>query len=130
MMRWLALLFLAFFVWVVASADSGRLPALLQALYAFPLGDKLGHVVLLALLTLAVNTLLGRRRLGPVLLGSALVALAITVEEVSQRRFTLHRTFDLFDLLASYGGIALAEWLLHWRAARPLTAPAGEAAGE
>lgn len=126
MMRWLALLFLAFFVWVVASADSGRLPALLQALYAFPLGDKLGHVALLALLTLAVNTLLGRRRLGPLLLGSVLVALAITAEELSQRLFTLHRTFDLFDLLASYVGIALADGLLRWWAARHPTAPAGE----
>lgn len=78
----------------------------LGSLSAVPmgLGDKLGHAVLFGTLALLAN-LATRKRFSRT--ATALVALAATIDEFSQQ-FLAHRSYDLFDLLASLIGIAAA----------------------
>ncbi len=46
-MKWLALGFFVFLAIIVTLADQGQLPALLQVYKIIPLGDKLGHFLLM-----------------------------------------------------------------------------------
>jgi VanZ family protein len=89
------------------------MPGLLKAVYDFPGGDKVGHVVIygaLAFVLAAAFTQpirIGRKTL-PL---SVLVLIAVTVaEEFSQSRFSA-RTFDLLDLACSLAGIALGAFV-------------------
>lgn len=109
------------FAAIVVAADRRALPTAIQRLYAWPGGDKVGHVVLLAGLGFVCELALrGRRvRLGawtPSLAG-VLVAVGITLEEASQALFP-GRTLSVADLACSYLGIYLGV-----RAAAALTAP-------
>ena len=114
--RWawpLAGIALAALAAVVALADLGRLPGALQAVYAFPGGDKAGHVFVAALVALPLSlalrgqtVYLGRCSLP---LAALLAGALLTMEELSQVGHAL-RTFSLFDLAASYLGICLATW--------------------
>lgn len=107
-MTWLAAAFAVFFCCIVLLADVGHLPASVQALYAFPGGDKVGHFLLMGSLSFFVNggiaERLTKRGLPGNILATALVALFVTVEELSQIIFA-SRTFSLEDLAASYLGI-------------------------
>jgi hypothetical protein len=98
------------FATIVAAADRGALPPIIKRLYAWPGGDKVGHVALLAGLTFLVDLVLrGRQvRLGAVApqLGSLLVAVGITAEEASQAFFP-GRTLSAADLACSYLGVYL-----------------------
>ena len=94
---------------IVVAADRRALPELLQRVYAFPGGDKLGHVVLFG--GLAFVAALGFPRATPVAgvrlpLSALIVAVVVTVEEATQAWFP-GRTSSLLDLLASYVGIAI-----------------------
>lgn len=110
-----ALAFLAFFGFVILSADTRTMPAAIHRLYAFPGGDKVGHLVLMGVLALALNLALSTRRVGiasrKILLGSLLALLLVTVEELSQA-FSRTRTFSLLDLGFSYLGILCASLLI------------------
>jgi VanZ family protein len=57
-----------------------------------------------------LNVALSARRAGPVLLGSLLVLVIFTAEEISQL-FIRGRHFDWSDLAADVLGIAVADWL-------------------
>jgi polysaccharide biosynthesis protein VpsQ len=98
---------------IVLAADRGTLPVGLRRLYDWPGGDKVGHVVLLAMVTFAVALALRGRtwRIGrwslPV--ASVVVAVGITLEEASQAWFP-GRTLSLADLACSYIGIAIGSW--------------------
>lgn len=112
--RWLAAAVVVGMLWIFFAADRSALPVIITLLYAFPFGDKVGHFVLMGLLAVAVNLLVPVRpvRLGisrwTVLLGTLLVALGITLEELSQLLFRA-RTFSLVDLAFSYAGIFVAD---------------------
>jgi hypothetical protein len=89
-----------------------------RPLFAFvremPFGDKLGHLLLMGVLSLVVNLSLSCRTFevaGGVRLlkGSALVLLVVTLEEFSQL-FLRTRSFDAFDLLFDYLGIFAFGW--------------------
>ena len=73
-------------------------------------GDKLGHFLLMGLFSYLVNVSLRSRiltlRSQPLLLGSVIVYLAVTLEEFSQICLR-HRSFDLLDLFCDYAGIWL-----------------------
>ncbi len=101
---------LAAFAAIVVAADRGALPGAIQRLYAWPGGDKVGHVVLLAVLGVACDLALRGRvvRLGPWTpsLAGVLVAAAITLEEASQAFFP-GRTLSVADLACSYLGVYL-----------------------
>jgi hypothetical protein len=77
-----------------------------------PCGDKLGHLGLVATLTLLLNLALrGRRapgRLSGILLGSLLVAIFMSLEECSQAVFP-SRSLDLFDGLANLAGVVVGD---------------------
>lgn len=105
----IALTFVLAFICLVISADTGRMPGSLKAVYDFPGGDKVGHVVIYGALAFvltagfAQSIRIGRKTL-PL---AVLVLIAVTVaEEFSQSLFSA-RTFDLLDLACSLAGIAV-----------------------
>lgn len=90
----------------VASKSNTRY--LLNFVGSIPYGDKLGHFFLMGFLSFLVNFLLQIKtieiRKRRFLLGSIIVFLIITVEELSQI-FVSGRTFDFSDLIANWLGI-------------------------
>jgi hypothetical protein len=104
----LGALFLAFFLYVIYTANHGTVPLFIRRLYMFPGGDKMGHFVLLGIASFFANQVLYPRHFlvfGKVFfVGSLIVLIAITAEEISQM-FLANRTFDLIDLSCSYLGI-------------------------
>ena len=81
---------------------------LFSIIRSVPGGDKSGHFLLMGLLSFLLNTSLRCRELDVrtrrVLLGSVIVSIAVTLEEVSQL-FMHYRSFDWVDLLFDYLGI-------------------------
>ncbi len=76
--------------------------------------DKVGHFLLLGILTYLVNRSLirGTWRFGSwnIPRGSVLIALVFTLEEFSQA-FIHTRSFSLLDLAANYLGVAVFTWV-------------------
>lgn len=106
----------------IGYANSGFGSAFLLWLHQIPWGDKLGHFLLVGSLAFFLNHALRQRRVGilnwRVLLGGALVAVAITLEEISQI-WIPHRQFDFGDLAANYAGIAFAGLIAVWPRLKP-----------
>lgn len=101
-------IFIALLAAIVIGADSGTLPGFIHSLYSFPGGDKAGHFLLMGALSWLINLSLGARSARllsrDILLGTAVVFVAVTLEEVSQLWFKA-RTFSLLDLGSDYAGI-------------------------
>jgi hypothetical protein len=101
-------IFIGLLAAIVIGADKGALPGFVRSLYAFPGGDKVGHFLLMGALSWLINLSLEARpaRLlsRDILLGTAVVFIVVTLEEVSQLWFRT-RTFSLLDLCFSYAGI-------------------------
>lgn len=112
-MKWLTLAYATTLVVLIAVANRGALPT--SWLAAVPLSDKIGHFVLMGLLSYLTNAALGGRRLRwrrlSVLQGSALVAALVLTEEISQL-WIPHRAFELADLAADLAGISTADLLI------------------
>jgi VanZ family protein len=112
--RWIPFLaMLAVVVATIVAADFGALGFAYAWMSRHPGSDKAGHFLLLGALAFTLNLALGCRRLRQfprLQIGGLLVALAITVEEISQVWIPT-RTFDLLDLAANYAGILCADWL-------------------
>ncbi|NDJ78220.1 MAG: trypsin [Chloroflexi bacterium] len=121
MMKWLAFGFFVFIVLVVIVADLGWGVILFTFLDWVPGGDKTGHFLLMGMLSLLVNISLGAARVErspvPVLRGSLLVTVLVTLEEFSQL-WLAARGFSLLDLAADYAGILVGGWLAVWLVAR------------
>ena len=114
-MKYLAIVFTAFIMYVIVLADRNAIPPFIRALYDFPYGDKVGHFILFGLLnfflTLTFLRALPNRTSSRVALSVGLIlAAAITAEEFSQQYFSA-RTFDLIDLSASYLGLLIGGWM-------------------
>jgi VanZ family protein len=109
-MKWLTLIFILVIIAMVVAADLGRLPRLIDVLiYETHYGDKIGHFVLMGVLSFLVNasalSTFPRRNPGRIILITSLVLAAIVgAEEFSQRYFP-KRTSSLADLAFSYAGI-------------------------
>jgi hypothetical protein len=93
---------------IIVAADRDGLPLLIQRVYTYPAGDKVGHVTLFG--GLAFLSALGftrRTRLlgGLVPVSTMVIVVLVTLEEASQAWFP-GRTASVWDLLASYVGIA------------------------
>ena len=73
-----------------------------------PYGDKIGHFLLMGMLSLVLNLILSARTVRiwklNYLRGNLIALAVVTVEEISQR-FIGGRTFDLGDLAADAAGI-------------------------
>ena len=129
-MKWLVALYALFLGAVIFLAAQREYQFLFRFVRSLPLGDKLGHFVLMGLASLLVNLALAGRTFSvrgqSFLLGTWLTLLLVTVEEFTQL-FLAYRSFDLVDLLFDAAGILLGGRLAHcWsqpkRAAEP---PAG-----
>ncbi|MGD0004821.1 MAG: VanZ family protein [Anaerolineaceae bacterium] len=108
--KWLTIVFILLLMAIVFAADSRRLPVFVADLYSFPNGDKVGHFVLMGLLSLLVNlTVLsgpGRRTPRRAVTASLVVAGMVALEEFSQRFFP-SRNSSWADLAASLAGIVV-----------------------
>ena len=115
--RWLPfLVFFLFVAGIIIGNNLGRLRTLVNWWGSFPFGDKIGHLILIGTLAFLLNYALEGRtiKIGrfKVLLGCSIVAVVMTLEEISQI-WIPWRTFDLVDLSANYLGISIAglKWL-------------------
>jgi hypothetical protein len=106
--KWLTILFILLLAAIVFAADSRRMPAFVAGLYDFPNGDKVGHFVLMGLLSLLVNMSVlsgtGKRTMRRVITASLAVAGLVALEEFSQQFFP-GRNSSWADLASSLAGI-------------------------
>ena len=95
---------------IIFVADRKSTAYLLNFIGNIPFGDKIGHFVLMGVLSFWVNLLLNLRTVGigkiRYLLGSVIVLGLVTIEEFSQL-FIKGRTFDKTDLIADFIGILI-----------------------
>jgi len=123
--KWLSILLVPFTLLIIVLANSGNLPRPIKNLYNFPYGDKVGHFLLMGLLSFVLNwTALASRTPAPEAERSGVdkkpasviwavslpLSFFVTLEEFSQIFFR-RRTFSLLDLLFSLAGIAFFAWL-------------------
>jgi hypothetical protein len=108
MMKLITIIFIGLLATILIGADKGALPGFVRSFYAFPGGDKIGHFLLMGALSWLINMSLKARPAlilsRNILLGSAIVFVVVTLEEVSQLWFR-SRSFSLLDLGFSYAGI-------------------------
>ncbi len=99
----------AFFVMIpaiVVLADLASLGPVVR-IYSFPLGDKVGHLMLFGLASLlAVRVASQPETVKPLVIAAGSIAALATLEELSQL-FIRTRSFDIGDLVASYAGVAV-----------------------
>lgn len=95
---------------IVVLADVRETQFLFRTVRKFPLGDKIGHFLLIGIFSLIVNLVLNARTIRVwklnYLLGSLIVLVIVSVEEISQI-FIRGRTFDAGDLVADAVGIII-----------------------
>ena len=103
-MKKACVLYSALLVVLVAAADRGALP--LELVARLPGGDKAGHFFLMGFLSLLVNLAFASRDGFAVVKRSCLIAVVVTLEELSQVALR-HRNFDPADLAADFAGIAV-----------------------
>ena len=106
-LRWklLGLLYAIVFGGILFFAYQGKLPGILTQ------NDKAAHVILYGIATFFGHRLLNFRRFWRnVPLFPALFGIFTIVEECVQS-LSPNRTFDLWDLVASFMGIAIGFWL-------------------
>ncbi|BAP55674.1 hypothetical protein THII_1377 [Thioploca ingrica] len=101
--------YIIFILMIIVLADQGDYIAILKDwVDMIPYGDKGGHLILMGLLSLTVNLsfkcTLWTVNQHTFLKGSVIVAVLVTLEEISQLFFS-YRTFDWEDLLFDYLGI-------------------------
>ena len=99
---------------VVFCADRRLLSPVFRFISAHPGSDKVGHFVLIGGMAFLLNLSLDVREVRWLgvgwLLGSVLVGVVFTLEEISQI-WIPSRTFDLLDLAGDYTGILFFGWL-------------------
>lgn len=124
-LKWLAFIYTLFLALLVYMADQRQYQFVFRAVRLTPYADKLGHLILMGLFSLLLNLALSCRRVKVgrlnILKGSLIVAVVVTLEELSQI-FVRYRSFDPVDLLFDYTGILLfgqlASYLTRLRLAR------------
>jgi polysaccharide biosynthesis protein VpsQ len=107
-----AVLFAAFIVTIIRIADSGDGDRWWGFVNDMPFGDKLGHLVLMTLLSLLFNLAFPPRRTDGyrrALTTTTLVLLILTTGEEISQAFNPHRTCDLIDWLANVAGLWLGQ---------------------
>lgn len=99
-----------FITGIIFLADIGHLSWVTDMVKKYPGSDKLGHFFLIGTLAYLFNQALRCRKIGPLLMGSLLVAIAMTAEEYSQK-WTPNRNFDYGDMAANLCGCIAADIL-------------------
>jgi len=109
-----AVLFAIFIVCIILLANHDELRHRIEFFISFRHADKVWHFLLMGVMSLLLNLALTARqiRIGPakILLGSLIVAVLATGEELSQG-FLKTRTMDVFDWLADMAGIVMFGWI-------------------
>jgi len=94
---------------IIFAADAGIAAPVFDFVRSFPLGDKIAHFILMGTLALLANLVLSRGLLArsrhSILIGTAIVAGLVLLEEITQI-WIPGRTFSLSDLTADALGIA------------------------
>ncbi len=111
----ITVLFAVFILTVILLADTGRMPGILQFVHAIPFGDKLGHFLLIGILSFllcktAVRAFPHKQPQQVAALVCLGLAVVFGVEEASQSLIRV-RNASFLDLLADWAGIALFGWL-------------------
>lgn len=105
--RWLpSVLAFAVVAWIIFLADAGYAIEFFAAVQSSG-GDKVGHFALIGGLAFFVNVSLGCRTWRGWLLGSLIIGILATVEELTQVWID-NRHCDLLDLAADFAGIWVA----------------------
>jgi polysaccharide biosynthesis protein VpsQ len=108
--RVLAVIYVLVLSVIVYLADQRTTQYLFRPIRNLPLGDKIGHFLLMGFFAFLLNLSLNARALRfwkfNYLLGSVFVLVVVTLEEFSQL-FVRGRTFDWRDLVSDYLGIFL-----------------------
>ncbi len=116
-LKWLSAFLVVFVIAIAILADLDVLPELFYDLYDFPYGDKLGHFLLMGLVSFVLSWTVYASHADPkpasvIWKVCLLFAFFVTLEEFAQRFFP-SRTFSLLDLGSSYAGIALAAFFVY-----------------
>ncbi|MCE9554026.1 MAG: hypothetical protein K8T91_11710 [Planctomycetes bacterium] len=113
-MKWICALFALALIALVATADAGLAEPMFEIVHRVPLGDKIGHVLLLGTMSLLLNLALRVSRFHwgrfHPLQGTAILLVLATLEEFSQLAST-HRTFSFGDAASNAVGIVTFGWL-------------------
>ena len=109
-----AIAYVAFFITIVIIADRGEGDRWWAFIHQIPYGDKIGHLVLIGMLSLLCNLALAPRKVSHlppfITLTTFVLLVLLTLEEIAQA-FLPTRTCDLGDWLADLAGLALGQWL-------------------
>lgn len=131
LMKVFSLLFFSFILWIIYTANTGGSSVFFELVAAIPYGDKLGHILLFGILTLAANIcfkfssyrlslpFVAQPKGASIYWGTTLVLIFVCIEEMSQA-FIPSRTFDWLDLTADGVGISLFSYA-SYRLARILS---------
>ena len=108
--KWLSGLFFLVLILIVIIANLGLGHIYFPFVYNVPGLDKIGHFLLMGILSFLVNLLLECKRVSlnqlSILTGNLWVAILATLEELSQI-FLVYRAFSVVDLVFDLGGIFL-----------------------
>ncbi len=122
-LRWFAGLYALIIGVIVWLANDGGFAYVFSWWRSIPGADKIGHFLLMGGFAFTLNLALGLRQFTFAqrrwLWGSAIVAVIVSLEELSQA-WVPSRTFDLVDLTFDFLGILFFGWLAK-KAVRPST---------
>ena len=115
--KWLTGLFIIVLILIVVIANLGLGSTYFPFIYSIPGLDKIGHFFLMGVLSFLINFLLKAKKIQLLsldfLLGSVVVFLVVTMEELSQL-FLVYRAFSWLDLGFDLGGVVLGGQVAAW----------------
>jgi len=115
--KWLTGVFILVLILIVVIANLGLGSTYFPFIYIIPGLDKIGHFLLMGVLSFLINLLFKAKRIQisslDILLGSLVVILVVTLEELSQL-FLIFRAFSWVDLVFDFGGVFLGGQLAAW----------------
>jgi len=117
LVKWLTGAFIIVLFLIVVIANLGLGSTYFPFIYSIPGLDKIGHFLLMGVLSFLINLLFKAKRIQisslDILLGSLVVILVVTLEELSQL-FLIFRAFSWVDLVFDFGGVFLGGQLAAW----------------
>lgn len=119
-MKWLTVAFALFLITIIVLADMGFMRSELRFLHLIPYGDKIGHFLLIGMLSFLltsslIQTLPSRDPKWIAVFVGLTLGFVFTVEEASQE-FIRGREASFQDLFANYAGIlffGFVAWMLN-----------------
>ena len=109
-LKWILGTFILILILIVLIVNLGLGPVYFPFIYNYPGMDKIGHFILMGILSFLVNTLLKGEKISvlslSLLKGSLIVIFIVMLEEFSQI-FLTYRAFSLLDIFADLLGIIL-----------------------